>query len=82
MPMQQWSLDGSTVSVWKWSLDGECIQRQGTLDCKKKTSTSPTRQEERPLIKKMGWGTAEREREREREREKEGRRLQCRRIKA
>ena len=60
MPMQQWSLDGSTVSVWKWSLDGECVQRQGTLDYKK-TSTSPTRQKERPLIKKMGWGTAERE---------------------
>ena len=58
--MQQWSLDGTIASVWKWSLDGECVQLQITLDGKKKTSTYPTRRE-RPLIKKTGWGTTERE---------------------
>ena len=39
-----------------------------TLDCKKKTSTSPNSRE-RPLIIKTGWSTTEREREREKERE-------------
>ena len=31
-----------------------------TLDCKKKTSTSPNRRE-RPLIRKTGWGTTEKD---------------------
>ena len=38
-----------------------------TLDCKKKTPTSPNSRE-RPLIWKTGWGTTEREREKETER--------------
>ena len=43
-----------------------------TLDCKKKTSTSPNRSE-RPLIRKTGWGTTEREeKQMDRKREKEG----------
>ena len=42
------------------------------LDCKKKTSTSPTRKE-RQLIRKTGWGTTEiEERQMDRAREKEG----------
>ena len=44
-----------------------------TLDCKKKTSTSPTRRE-RPLIRKTGWRTPERERETDREEARERRR--------
>ena len=44
-----------------------------TLDCKKKTSTSPNSRE-RPLIVKTGWGTQE---EKERKREKEGGRMHC-----
>ena len=39
-----------------------------TLDCKKKTSTSPNSRE-RLLIMKKGWCTTERENERERGRE-------------
>ena len=38
------------------------------VDCKKKTPTSPNRRE-RPVIRKMGWGTTEREEKRE---EREG----------
>ena len=79
--MRQWSLDGTTASVWKWSLGGftgywMCLKI--TLDCKKKTSTSSNRRE-RPLIRKTGRGTTERERERheDRKREKEGGRMQC-----
>ena len=34
-----------------------------TLDCKKKTSTSPNSRE-RPLIRKTGWGTTESARKR------------------
>ena len=40
-----------------------------TLDCKKKTSTSPNRRE-RPLIRKTGWGTTERETDGQQERER------------
>ena len=65
---------------WMGLLDSECVKLQRTLDCKKKTSTSPNRRE-RPLIRKTGWGITERERERERrtdkKREKEGWRMQC-----
>ena len=35
-----------------------CLQI--TVDCKKKTSTSPNRRE-RPLVRKTGWVTTERE---------------------
>ena len=44
---------------WMGSLDSECVYLQITLDCKKKTSTYPNRQE-RPLIRKTGWGATER----------------------
>ena len=44
-----------------------CLTAKKTLDCKKKTPTSPSSME-RPLIRKTGWGTTERERERKRER--------------
>ena len=37
-----------------------CLAAKKNLDCKKKTSTSPTRSE-MPLIKKTGRGTTERE---------------------
>ena len=37
---------------------------KNTLDCKKKTSTSPNSRE-RPLIMKTGWGATERERVKE-----------------
>ena len=47
-----------------------CLQI--TLDCKKNTSTSPTRREI-PLLKKTGWvPQKEKESERERERERAG----------
>ena len=42
------------------------LKLQTTLDCKKKTSTSPNSRE-RPLIRKTGWGTYHRKRERGRE---------------
>ena len=43
-----------------------------TLDCKKKTSTYPSRRE-RPLIRKTGWDTTEREESRTAiERKREG----------
>ena len=41
-----------------------------TLDCKKKTSTSPNSRE-RLLIMKTGWGTTESKRAKERERGRE-----------
>ena len=46
------------------------VNVQRTLNCKKKTSTSPTRRE-KPLIKKKGLGY-HRKRERGRERETDG----------
>ena len=59
------------------SLDSECVQLQSTLDCKKKTSTSPNRREI-PLIRNTGWGTTEKEeRQMGRKREKEVGRMQC-----
>ena len=60
---------------WMGSLDSECVyyKRQRTLDCKKKTSTSPNRGE-RPLIRKMGWPRVP---QKERERETEEGRMQC-----
>ena len=46
------------------------LTAEKTLDCKKKTSTSPNRRE-RSLIRKTGWGTTEREeRQVDRKREK------------
>ena len=59
------------------SLDSECFYLKSTLDCKKKTSTSPNRRE-RSLISQTGWGITERkERQMVRKREKEGVRMQC-----
>ena len=54
-------------------IDSECVYLQRTLDCKKKTPTSPNRSE-RLLIRKTGWGTIEREGDRwtEIERTREG----------
>ena len=52
---------------WMDSLDSE---RQRTLVCKTKTSTSLNRREIQ-LIRKTGWGTTERERDRWTERERE-----------
>ena len=54
------------------SPDSECVQRQRTLDCKKKTSTTPNRRE-RPLIRKTGRGATERETDGQ----KEKGRMQC-----
>ena len=53
-------------------LDSECVKRQRTCGLQEETSTSPNRRE-RPLIRKIGWGTTERDRDRwtERERKRE-----------
>ena len=61
---------------WIVDVSNSKQRMQRTLDCKKKTSTSPNRRE-RPLIRKTGWGTTERERQMDRKREKGEGRMQC-----
>ena len=71
----QYYLSAAMITRWHYCISVEIVigwihwivnvsnsKLQRTLDCKKKTSTSPNRME-RPLIRKTGWGTTERERD-------------------
>ena len=85
----QYCLHAAMITRWHYCISVEnkftgCVHWivnvsncKKTLDCTKKTSTSPNRRE-RTLIRKTGCGTTEREeRQMDRKREREGGRMQC-----
>ena len=83
----QHCLSAAMITRWNYCISVEMVTGwvhwignvskvlQRTMDCKKKTSTSPNLRV-RPLIRKTGWGTGHRRKERdiwmERERNREG----------
>ena len=74
-------IDVVIIARWLYCLDAVMIgvKLQTTLDCKKKTSTSPNRRE-RPLIRKTGWVSQKERRDRETGGQKQremGGRVQC-----